>query len=371
MITPSEHDQESFVPTILLVDDTPENLKLLGEILVRKFNCELAMASNGQEALEAAQELKPDLILLDVMMPDMDGFEVCRLLKADQRTADIPIIFLTARMATEDVVQGFKCGAVDYVVKPFNTYELVARVRSQLAVAGSAKMVQQQNHELQQLLHILCHDLLNPIGGIAALMENIDLDELKELVPIILSAANNAVKMIELVREMRAIKEGKKRLALEPVNLQQACTLARDLTQTAWEKKQVDVIIAVDEHLLVMADVTALVNSVLCNLITNAVKFSYAGTAITLQAKAHGPGTVQLIVEDRGIGIPADLLTKIFDLKAQTSRSGTDGEEGTGFGMPLVKEFVQLFGGTIRMESRDIATHPENHGTRVCIDFGS
>ena len=75
MITPSENDQESFVPIILLVDDTPENLKLLGEILVRKFNCELAMASNGQEALEAAQELKPDLILLDIMMPDMDGFE--------------------------------------------------------------------------------------------------------------------------------------------------------------------------------------------------------------------------------------------------------------------------------------------------------
>ena len=100
------------------------------------------------------------------------------------------------------------------------------------------------------------------------------------------------------------LKKEKKRLALEPVNLQQACTLARDLTQTAWEKKQVDVIIAVDEHLMVMADVTALVNSVLCNIITNAVKFSYAGTAITLQAEAHDLGTVQLIVEDRGHRYP-------------------------------------------------------------------
>ena len=137
-------------PLILIVDDTVKNLQILGTIL-KEENYKIAVANNGNQAILAANEIKPDLILLDVMMPELDGFETCKKLKSLSETKDIPIIFLTAKVETEDIIEGFKAGAVDYITKPFNSYELKARVKTHIELKISKDLLQQKNVILKKL----------------------------------------------------------------------------------------------------------------------------------------------------------------------------------------------------------------------------
>ena len=170
----SKFDKD-YEPTILIVDDTPKNVQLLGSIL-SKEHYEIVIAENGKEALEIINDFIPDLILLDIMMPEMDGYEVCQILKGNPETEEIPIIFLTAKSSPEDVVKGFKLGAVDYVTKPFAKLELLSRVRThiELKIARdlqkeNLKIITEKNKKLEELnnlkdkfLGIAAHDLRDP-----------------------------------------------------------------------------------------------------------------------------------------------------------------------------------------------------------------
>ena len=137
--------------SVLIVDDTPKNLQVLGSVISRE-GYRVAAATHGVQALEMVGVIRPDLILLDIMMPEMDGFEVCRRLQASAETRDIPVIFLTARSESEDIVKGFEVGAVDYLTKPFNTAELVARVRSHLELKRTQDLRRQLIAELREAL---------------------------------------------------------------------------------------------------------------------------------------------------------------------------------------------------------------------------
>jgi diguanylate cyclase (GGDEF)-like protein len=137
-------------PLILIVDDTVKNLQLLGSVL-KAENYKIAVATNGNQAIITANDIKPDLILLDVMMPELDGFETCKKLKSIPETSEIPVIFLTAKVETEDIIEGFKVGAVDYVTKPFNTYELKARVKTHVELKISKDLLEQKNVILKKL----------------------------------------------------------------------------------------------------------------------------------------------------------------------------------------------------------------------------
>jgi len=137
-------------PLVLIVDDTIKNLQLLGSIL-KAENYKIAVATNGLAAISVTNDINPDLILLDVMMPELDGFETCKKLKTLPKTKDIPVIFLTAKVENEDIINGFKIGAVDYITKPFNTYELKARVKTHLELKKSKDLLQQKNEILEKL----------------------------------------------------------------------------------------------------------------------------------------------------------------------------------------------------------------------------
>lgn len=137
-------------PLILIVDDTVKNLEVLGSIL-KAENYKIAIANNGNQAILAANEIKPDLILLDVMMPELDGFETCKKLKSLPEIKDVPVIFLTAKVETEDIIEGFKAGAVDYITKPFNSYELKARVKTHIELKASRDLLEQKNAILKKL----------------------------------------------------------------------------------------------------------------------------------------------------------------------------------------------------------------------------
>jgi DNA-binding response OmpR family regulator len=173
------NNDEKTVPLILIVDDTRVNLQLLGKILM-KVHYELAIANSGYEALDMVKEVKPDLILLDVMMPGIDGYDVCKALKSSPDTKDIPVIFLTAKSEKEDIVTGFDLGAVDYVTKPFNSAELLARVKTHLELKYARDLLAKQNEKLKQLndvknefLGMAAHDLRNPIGSITTTLSYI------------------------------------------------------------------------------------------------------------------------------------------------------------------------------------------------------
>ncbi len=161
---------------ILIVDDTPQNLQVLGTVL-DKAGCRVSFATGGKQALAVAANAKPDLILLDIMMPEMDGYEVCRRLKKDTATASIPIIFLTAKTESEDIVRGFEIGAVDYITKPFKAVELLARVQThlRLQLVRKLEVEAQQLQTVRQLAMTIAHEFNNPLAIIQGSVDLADM----------------------------------------------------------------------------------------------------------------------------------------------------------------------------------------------------
>lgn len=358
------------LPHILIVDDNPENLRIAAETLSKSISCDLAFATYGQQALMAVDAELPDLILLDVMMPGMDGIEVCKILKNNSRTADIPVLFLTAKSESRDIVCGFEAGAADYIAKPFNGPELVARVRTHLRLRESATLIQQQKEEVGQLVRILCHDLVNPLGNLKNLIELLDSPDdfwtFKEDMQLM---ANTGLTLIEIVRKLKALEEGKVNIELKSEDLAQLCNRAIQMVRQRLQEKDVTVEIEIPPGVEVQVEPTLFLHSIMCNLLTNAIKFSPRQSIVRLACHEEGTQHIRLSVSDSGVGIPPALLIHLFDPSSHTTRMGTEGEVGTGFGMLLAKKTVEMFGGTITVESRDTKVFPHNHGTNVSLSL--
>ena len=334
-------------PLVLVVDDTEENIDIIVHALGDEY--ELSVAMDGPSALQMVSEFPPDLILLDIMMPGMDGYEVCRTLKESGDTREIPVIFLTAKTQPEDIVRGFEEGSADYVTKPFNIPELLARVHAHLELKKSRDIIVRRTAEQRELLHILCHDLANPFTAILGVLEVLGKEKgVDKYVSILNGAARNGVELIELVRTLRAAEE--KPLRLESVDLSDALKSSLSLLDSRFSAKRLTVDSDLEPGLTVRAERVSLVNSVLNNIMTNAAKFSFPGTSIRIRS-FRLKNRVVLSIKDFGIGMNPDLLADIFDISKMTTRPGTEGERGTGFGMPLVKKFVETYGGTVEVKS--------------------
>ncbi|MCP4753327.1 MAG: hybrid sensor histidine kinase/response regulator [Proteobacteria bacterium] len=353
---------------VLIVDDTPKNIQVLGTIL-REKNYRISLAQNGLQALDVAQKVRPDLILLDVMMPELDGFETCRRLKEMDEIRDTPVIFLTAKTESEDIVKGFQLGAVDYVTKPFNSVELLARVETQLEVKFNRELVERQNNERKELLHILCHDLKNPLASVQSILDLVaerGFDTFRELEKYIRLSVENGLNIIELIRKLMALEESKFEVDLRPYDLDELLNEAQAILQHRLDEKKLTIRKEIQGNPRVVVDKTSFINSVLNNILSNAIKFSYSESEILISAQA-ADGTHILSVRDFGTGMPASLLKDLFDLNKATSRSGTEGETGTGFGMPLVRKFMSAYGGSIEIESWEKNGDSVDHGTEVLL----
>ncbi|HDP67016.1 MAG TPA: hybrid sensor histidine kinase/response regulator [Candidatus Marinimicrobia bacterium] len=352
--------------TLLIVDDVAINLDILRSLLVDKYN--VKVAKNGPAALKIAQNSSPDLILLDIMMPGLDGFQVCKQLKSDPKTRDIPIIFLTARTETKDIVAGFEAGGIDYLTKPFNPHELLARVNTQILIKEQRDLIIKRSNEQKEMLHILSHDLGNHFAVIMFALELLKMNAHKadEYLQRIKHATRQGIDVINLVREMRMSED--KTITLEPLNLNKIIGESLLVLGDRFEQKQVCLNINVADDITILAEKRSLVNSVINNLLTNALKFSFENSRVEISATERN-GIIEFCVEDHGIGMPGAHLENIFNLSKSISRTGTSGEEGTGFGMSLIKSFVESYGGSITVESRDIQQYPQNHGTKVTINF--
>ncbi len=352
-------------PLILIVDDNPKNIQLVGNILRQNVDCDFSFASNGFLALDAVEKNPPDLILLDVMMPELNGFETCKRLKNNERFCDIPVIFLTARIESEDIVEGFEHGAVDYIPKPFVPSELLSRVKTQLKIKEHSDIIQKQNDERKQLLHVLCHDLSNPFSSLISCMELIsDADMFMSFRDDLISLANNGLNIIELIRRMRSLDEKGLQLDPYPVNLWKMIQKSLVILKPRIETKKINIDIDIPPEITVLVESISFVNSVVNNLLSNAIKFSKEGDKIEISA-TQNDREISLKIRDYGIGMPESICANLFDIRKATSRPGTNGEPGTGFGMPLVKKFVESYNGRLSVSSAEEKTSPDNHGTLV------
>ena len=355
--------------TLLLVDDSLENLKLLGQLL-KKTTYRLVVAQSGKDALEFLEQKPVDLVLLDVMMPGMNGFEVCGILRKNPAYKDMPVLFLTAKADQESINLGLELGGDDYITKPFNGKELLVRVHHHLDRVFAKRQLEQKSQESRELIHVLSHDLANPMASILSFAGLVKEDPqlLAEIFPRIADLAQSSLDLIELIRRMRYLEE--KGLEVESVDLAAVLDQVREVNAQKLREKQVQLeTLCPPQGPVVVAEHTSLLHSVLNNLVTNAIKFSNPGGKIDIKVCPCDDGQVTVEISDQGVGMPPVLVEQLFDLSKKTSRVGTAGERGTGFGMPLVKKFMDYYGGRVEVVSKEEKTHPEDHGTQVILYF--
>jgi len=348
---------------ILVVDDVQQNIQVVGTML-REAGYSIMPATSGMAALQRVQKKLPDLILLDFMMPEMDGLEVCRRLKADSATQQIPVIFLTASNEMNHLVQALEAGAVDYVTKPFNPPELLARVRTHLELKHSRDVIvrysealRSLNDEKNEFMGIAAHDLRSPLGAVKGFAELI-LEEGEmpraELEGYLARIRDTAARMAEMVQKLldaNRIERGEMKLNLAPTDLAVLLHSAVESYRPRAAAKQQTIHLETEEaSLMVLVDPQVTVQ-VLENLVSNAVKYSPPGKNIHVRLKRL-PGAARCEVQDEGPGLSAEDQKKLFGKFARLSAKPTGGEDSTGLGLSIVKRMVEAMSGQVWCESQ-------------------
>ena len=342
---------------ILIVDDTLKNLRLLDTLLTNAGYL-VRPASDARMGFSTAQKKLPDLILLDVRMPGMDGYEVCEALKADERTRDIPVIFISALNETVDKLKGFAVGGVDYITKPFQEQEVLARVKAHVTIRRQQQQLYALNASKDTFFSIIAHDLKNPFSGFLSfvdLMEHSvatwDKDQIIELTDLLRTSANHLSALLDNLLTWSRIQRGM--IDYRPGLCDLHVAAARNIilfTPNA-EHKQIVLSNSIPEQMIVSADV-AMLDTVMRNLLSNALKFTPAGGTVDVAAR-RDQQSIEVSVSDTGVGIAEEHWPKLFRIDVRYKRLGTAREKGTGLGLSLCKEFVEQHGGSLWVESRE------------------
>jgi signal transduction histidine kinase len=354
---------------ILLVDDNADMREYLTQILSKHVQVEAV--GDGAAALLAAQTRIPNLIVSDVMMPRLDGFQLLRALRADPRTREVPIMLLSARAGEEAIVEGLEAGADDYLIKPFSAQELISRVMAHLQMAQQRGEALQQernmNRQKDEFISVVSHELNTPLVSILGWTRLLRSHPptsamLSKGLATIERNATLQGKLVQDLLDLSRITAGKLRLNLHPVELKPVVeTAIATVTQPAadkgihltWQEN-------VTEPVVVMADSDRL-QQVLCNLLINAIKFTPESGRVTLEwsvkesvrnYEAKGEDSLpyaQIVITDTGIGITADFLPHVFDRFRQAEDANA--AKGLGLGLAIARHIVELHNGTIQAES--------------------
>lgn len=344
-------------PLILIVDDTPQNIQVLGNILYDKgYN--ISISSSGVQALQSVKTKAPDLILLDIQMPGMDGFEVCKTLKANDETKEIPVIFLTAATELEKVLHGFEIGAVDYITKPFNVPELLARVATHVELKLSKEKLVEVNRAKDKFFSIIAHDLKNPANAFKYLLQqtinnysNFSSNEIYENLVELHEASGNLYSLLENLLLWSKSQRGILTFNPEKINLKSVINKKITNCTPAAKNKKIIIKSSISNDLNVFADIMML-NTVLINLLSNAIKFTDNNGEIKVEAKTKDK-FIEISIRDNGVGINKTDINKLFAIDSNVLTMGTNKEEGSGLGLILCKEFIVQNGGSIKVESEE------------------
>lgn len=350
---------------VMIVDDLAENLQVLAGHMSEEGH-DVVAASNGMRALALARNRKPDLILLDIMMPGMDGFEVCRILKADPESMDIPIIFLTARTEMDDVVEGLRLGAVDYVTKPFRPPELLARVRTHLDLKASRDLLYTYNRHLERIatrlkklnedknrfLGIVSHDIRGAFGNVVTISkmasdgEIASVDQAFGFLETLSLEAEHMIALAENLLNIDAIERREVRLHHSRISPDLIVEFAVNANRRMAEVKEIRIITEQDDC-VIEGDLTAC-RQILSNLISNAVKYSPPQSEVKITIRQEN-GRACLTVADQGPGISIENQKKLFQPFARFG-SGSR-EHSVGLGLSIVKLMAEAMGGEVNCES--------------------
>lgn len=339
---------------ILIVDDNLKNLQITGKVL-RDEGYQISVASSGANAIMQVAEFKPDLILLDIMMPEMDGFEVMEKLKAAELTAYIPVIYLTARNQTEDLVSAFKSGGVDFINKPFVKEELLARVRTHVELYESRRRIIDMNQTRDKLYAVIAHDIRAPFSAIIQTLElfneNAELSkaEFNRLLGMLYERSIKTYDLLTNLLDWTRVKSGKINLRKVSLSISDLVDYNVVLLSQAAEMKQIDITNTIDPTIKINIDENSL-STIIRNLINNAIKFTPNGGKILISVDLDHE-FVTINVSDTGVGMSPKSIRKIFSENKHLSTYGTDNEPGTGLGLFLVKDLVFINQGLVEVKS--------------------
>ncbi len=355
-------------PSLLVVDDEPQNLRFLNDLLSSAY--QVFTASGGRTALEMVAQLPIDLVLLDVMMPDMNGFEVLRCLRAQPETAELPVIMVSALAEGENVAQGLQQGANDYITKPLSIPIVVQRIHTQLMNKAFKDERQRMIENLQaaqqmkdHLLRIASHDLKGPLMnarlGVHLLKTRGQVSEVTWLQAVEV-ALDSMQAVVEDFVDTAALVSNRIDLRLESVCIADVVENLVMLYRAHAEEKEIDIMqFSCDGQ--VQAD-SARFQQSLGNLISNAVKYSPPQSVVSIWTEAR-PDVIRIYVADQGPGIPPDEYHKLFTQFGKLSNKPTGGESSTGMGLWIVKHLIQLQGGQVGVEQ------PAEGGSAFWIDL--
>lgn len=347
---------------ILIVDDVVSNVLLL-KILLANEKFQVLTANNGKVCIDVAKRMHPDLILLDVMMPELNGFDTAVILKQDEEVKDIPIIFLTALHNTQDLVKGFKCGASDFLTKPFNKEELLMRVMHQISLVAARRLIQKQYEELKATINnrdkmysVIAHDLRSPMASIRmtlnllvnVLSPDVIGQEMFELIDNANKETEETHDLLDNLLKWTKSQTGALHVAFQDFELNDVLPGVIDIFMMIAESKHITLNLDLgSESLEVHAD-KDMFNTIIRNFMSNAIKFSHEGSSIDISV-SHVDDFAKISIRDHGVGISPERIETLFS--AGTSTAGTRNEEGSGLGLQLCKDFAVKIGGDVMVES--------------------
>lgn len=357
-INPSEYK-------ILIVDDVISNVLLLKVLLTNeKFN--IVTAGNGTQALQQVEKEKPDLVLLDVMMPDISGFDVAKRMKENPAMSEIPIIFLTALNSTSDIVMGFRVGGNDFISKPFNKEELIIRVTHQISLVAAKRIIVAQTEELRKtimgrdkLYSVIAHDLRSPMGSIKMVLNMLILnlpsetigEEMYELLTMANQTTEDVFSLLDNLLKWTKSQIGKLKVVYQDIDMVEVVESVSEIFTMVASLKSIKIIQEMPlGKVAVRADID-MIKTVVRNLISNAIKFSNEGSEVVVSL-IEEDGMAVVSVKDSGCGIDEENQKKLLHTDTHYSTFGTNNEEGSGLGLLLCQDFVIKNGGKLWFTSK-------------------
>ncbi|SLM32152.1 putative Response regulator receiver domain protein [Desulfamplus magnetovallimortis] len=342
---------------ILIVDDTPVNIEVLGEALSPQYD--IRVATCGRDALYLVATELPDLVLLDIMMPEMDGYEVCRRIKNDSGTSGIPVIFITAKAHKEDEQKGLSVGAIDYITKPFNLDIVKARIKNHLELKWTKDALIEASKAKSDFLATMSHEIRTPMNAIIGMTElalNTKLDmEQRKFLTIIRDSSNALLALINDILDISKIEAGKIELEDETFNIRETVEAVISTLTVNAHKKKLEIL----SHILPKTPVWVVgdrmrLRQILVNLAGNAIKFTKSGYVLIKAYTQEPDGDFlwyHFLIKDTGVGIPEDQIKRLFKAYSQLDNKMTQKYEGTGLGLTISRHLTTLMGGKIWVES--------------------
>ncbi|MEG2121242.1 MAG: response regulator [Rikenellaceae bacterium] len=349
---------------ILIVDDVISNVLLL-KALLKSEKYKVITAENGLQALDLVKTEMPDLILLDVMMPGMSGFDVSKELKASPEYHEIPILFLTALNSHEDIVKGFQLGANDFITKPFNKNELLIRIRHQVSLIAAKRVIIKQTEELRSIIigrdklySVIAHDLRGPLGSIKMvlnmLIENLNSTTIGQDMFDVLCLANQTTEdtfaLLDNLLKWTKSQIGRLNVVYQHSNLVDIIKDGIGVFQTAAELKGISIKFETTEKCSVYADAD-MIKTIVRNILSNAVKFSNPNGEIMMTIDITDEHLAVVSITNFGAVIKEEDKGKLLKPETHFSTFGTGNEEGSGLGLLLCQDFVHKNGGKLWFDS--------------------